>query len=138
MGPNERADTLVDVYLAGRYRELVTEATLPGGDSAWVARYPSIPGCVAQATSLQAALSALRRLREPYLRALYEGGVDLPPPDYPGQPRVTVGAVLLESDGQPASFITEEDADSPLSLPLIDDSEEGRAHTFKGRMAMSI
>jgi predicted RNase H-like HicB family nuclease len=137
MEQETREDTLMQAYLSGRYREVLTETILPGGEKAWVARYPSIPGCVAQASSPQAALSALRRLREPYLRALRERGLNLPPPDYLGAPRVTVRAVLVQRGDSPVSFVSDEYVEDP-QLALQSDDADRRATTYTGQMAVGV
>ena len=50
----------------------------PGEDGYWVAKCPSLPGCVSQGRTRQEALANIREAIEGYILALVADGVPVP------------------------------------------------------------
>ena len=50
----------------------------PGEDGFWVAECPSLPGCISQGETREAAISNIREAIEGYVRALREDGLEVP------------------------------------------------------------
>lgn len=50
----------------------------PGEDGFWVAECPSLPGCVSQGETREAAVSGIREAIEGYVAALLEDGLAVP------------------------------------------------------------
>ena len=50
----------------------------PGEDGYWVAECPSLPGCISQAETKQAAVSNIREAIEGYIAVLKEDGLPVP------------------------------------------------------------
>jgi predicted RNase H-like HicB family nuclease len=50
----------------------------PGEDGLWVAECPSLPGCVTQGDSREAAVADIREAIEGYIAALKEDGLPVP------------------------------------------------------------
>ncbi len=50
----------------------------PGEDSFWVAECPSLPGCVSQGESREAAIANIREAIEGYVLALQDDGLPVP------------------------------------------------------------
>lgn len=50
----------------------------PGEDGLWVAECPSLPGCVTQGDSREAAVANIREAIEGYIAALKEDGLPVP------------------------------------------------------------
>lgn len=50
----------------------------PGEDGLWVADCPSLPGCVTQGDSREAAVANIREAIEGYILALKEDGLPVP------------------------------------------------------------
>lgn len=53
-----------------------------GEDGYWVAECPSLPGCVSQGESRQAAVENIREAIRGYIRALEEDHLPIPPENY--------------------------------------------------------
>jgi len=51
----------------------------PGEDGYWVAECASLPGCISQGESREAALSNIREAIRAYVTALEEDGLPVPP-----------------------------------------------------------
>jgi predicted RNase H-like HicB family nuclease len=50
----------------------------PGEDGFWVAECPSLPGCVSQGESREAAVTNIREAIEGYVLALQDDGLPVP------------------------------------------------------------
>ena len=50
----------------------------PGEDGYWVAECPSLPGCVSQGESRDAAIANIREAIQEYVAALEEDGLPVP------------------------------------------------------------
>ena len=50
----------------------------PGEDGYWVAECPSLPGCVSQGESKDAAIANIREAIQEYIAALEEDGLPVP------------------------------------------------------------
>ncbi len=50
----------------------------PGEDGLWVAECPSLPGCVSQGETREAAVENIREAIEGYILALKEDGLPVP------------------------------------------------------------
>jgi predicted RNase H-like HicB family nuclease len=50
----------------------------PGEDGMWVAECPSLPGCVSQGESREAAILNIREAIEGYVLSLKDDGLDVP------------------------------------------------------------
>jgi predicted RNase H-like HicB family nuclease len=50
----------------------------PGEDGLWVAECPSLPGCVSQGESREAAVANIREAIEAYILALKDDGLPVP------------------------------------------------------------
>ena len=50
----------------------------PGEDGLWVAQCPSLPGCVSQGESREAAVTNIREAIEGYVLALKDDGLPVP------------------------------------------------------------
>ncbi|MCC7373817.1 MAG: type II toxin-antitoxin system HicB family antitoxin [Verrucomicrobiales bacterium] len=50
----------------------------PGEDGFWIAECPSLPGCVSQGESREAAIANVREAIEGYILALQEDGMSVP------------------------------------------------------------
>ena len=50
----------------------------PGEDDFWVAECPSLPGCISQGESREAAVANIREAIEGYILALQEDGLPVP------------------------------------------------------------
>jgi len=50
----------------------------PGEDGFWVAVCPSLPGCVSQGESREAAIANIREAIEGFILALREDGMEIP------------------------------------------------------------
>ena len=50
----------------------------PGEDGYWVAECPSLPGCISQGTTRQAAIVNVREAIEGYILALEDDGLPVP------------------------------------------------------------
>ena len=50
----------------------------PGEDGFWVAECPSLPGCVSQGESREAAVANIREAIEGYVLALQDDGLPVP------------------------------------------------------------
>jgi predicted RNase H-like HicB family nuclease len=50
----------------------------PGEDGFWVAECPSLPGCISQGESREAAIANIREAIEGYVLALEEDGIPVP------------------------------------------------------------
>ncbi len=50
----------------------------PGEDGYWVAECPSLPGCVSQGESREAAVANIREAIEGYVLALQDDGLAVP------------------------------------------------------------
>ncbi|MEN9735220.1 MAG: hypothetical protein RLZ45_3215 [Verrucomicrobiota bacterium] len=50
----------------------------PGEDGFWVAECPSLPGCVSQGESREAAIANIREAIEGFILALREDGMEIP------------------------------------------------------------
>jgi predicted RNase H-like HicB family nuclease len=50
----------------------------PGEDGFWVAECPSLPGCVSQGETREAAVTNIREAIEGYVLALQEDGLSVP------------------------------------------------------------
>ena len=53
-----------------------------GEDGFWVAEVPSLPGCVSQGETKEAALANVRDAIEGYLAVLNEDGLPIPPENF--------------------------------------------------------
>ncbi|MFY9529490.1 MAG: type II toxin-antitoxin system HicB family antitoxin [Candidatus Acidiferrales bacterium] len=53
-----------------------------GEDGYWVAECPSLPGCVSQGESREAAVENIREAIRGYIRALEEDHLPIPPENY--------------------------------------------------------
>jgi predicted RNase H-like HicB family nuclease len=51
----------------------------PGDDGFWVAECPSLPGCVSQGRTKEAAVTNIREAIEGYVLALEQDGLPVPP-----------------------------------------------------------
>ncbi len=51
----------------------------PGEDGYWVAECPSLPGCISQGESREAAIINIREAIHAYVDALEEDGLPVPP-----------------------------------------------------------
>jgi len=51
----------------------------PGEDGYWVAECPSLPGCISQGESREAAIINIREAIHAYVNALEEDGLPVPP-----------------------------------------------------------
>lgn len=68
----------------------------PGEDGFWVAECPSLPGCISQGESREAAVANIREAIEGYVLALFEGGLPIPMMTYKGYD----GAALFDEDAK--------------------------------------
>jgi predicted RNase H-like HicB family nuclease len=50
----------------------------PGEDGFWVAECPSLPGCISQGDTREAAIANIREAIEGYVLALEEDGIPVP------------------------------------------------------------
>ena len=50
----------------------------PGEDGFWVAECPSLPGCISQGETREAAISNIREAIEGYVLALQDDGIEVP------------------------------------------------------------
>lgn len=50
----------------------------PGEDGFWVAECPSLPGCISQGESREAAIANIREAIEGFILALREDGMEIP------------------------------------------------------------
>jgi predicted RNase H-like HicB family nuclease len=50
----------------------------PGEDGFWVAECPSLPGCISQGESREAAVTNIREAIEGYILALQDDGLPVP------------------------------------------------------------
>ncbi|RMD49516.1 MAG: type II toxin-antitoxin system HicB family antitoxin [Candidatus Thermofonsia bacterium] len=50
----------------------------PGEDGMWVAECPSLPGCIAQGDTKEAAIANIREAIELYIETLVEDGIEVP------------------------------------------------------------
>ena len=50
----------------------------PGEDGFWVAECPSLPGCISQGESREAAVANIREAIEGYVLALQDDGLSVP------------------------------------------------------------
>jgi predicted RNase H-like HicB family nuclease len=81
MSQSENTRPPVEVYLEGRYRTVTQKSSGATGSPLWVAFLATLPGCMVQAETEPAAVKKLEQVREPFIRALYEAGAELPMPD---------------------------------------------------------
>ncbi len=87
----------LETYLDGSYAEEVTVRITEDDELVYAARYSRLPDCATEASSADEALAALRRQKERYIQSLFEAGSDIPEPDFPGEPSVSVGSVVVVS-----------------------------------------
>lgn len=50
----------------------------PGEDGFWVAECPSLPGCISQGETREAAINNIREAIEGYVLALQDDGIEVP------------------------------------------------------------
>ena len=51
----------------------------PGEDGYWVVECPSLPGCISQGETREAAIANIKEAIEVYIAALEEDGFTIPP-----------------------------------------------------------
>jgi len=62
-----------------RYSSVMRQVIIyPGEDGFWVAECPSLPGCVSQGESREAAVTNIREAIEGYVLALQDDGLPVP------------------------------------------------------------
>ena len=54
----------------------------PGENGFWVVECPSLPGCISQGESKEAALKNIREAIEGYILALKDDGLPVPPENF--------------------------------------------------------
>lgn len=68
-----------EISAAGAPGMLRKAIIYPGEDGYWVAECPSLPGCISQGESREAAINNIREAIHAYVDALEEDGLPVPP-----------------------------------------------------------
>ena len=62
----------------GNIKDMRQAIIYPGEDGFWVAECPSLPGCISQGETREAAISNIREAIEGYVLALQDDGIAVP------------------------------------------------------------
>jgi predicted RNase H-like HicB family nuclease len=62
----------------GKIKPMRQAIIYPGEDGFWVAECPSLPGCISQGETREAAISNIREAIEGYVLALQDDGIEVP------------------------------------------------------------